>query len=77
MRRRAGAPLTVENIMSEGLSKQDLDCLVAAILSAPRIDTNSTPAERVNIFSTTLRELARQGGSAALLSGHARATPEK
>jgi hypothetical protein len=67
----------VENIMSEGLSKQDLDCLVAAILSAPRIDTNSTPIERVNIFSTTLKELARQGGSAALLSDHAKAIPAK
>jgi hypothetical protein len=62
-----------KKIMSEGLSKQDLDCLVAAILSAPRIDTNSTAAERVNIFSTTLKELARQGGAAALLSGHAKA----
>jgi hypothetical protein len=65
----------VENIMSEGLSKQDLDCLVAAILSAPRIDTNSTPIERVNIFSTTLKELTRQGGAAALLNDHAKATP--
>jgi hypothetical protein len=63
--------------MSEGLSKQDLDCLVAAILSAPRIDTNSTPAERVSIFSTTLKELTRQGGSAGLLSDHAKANPAK
>jgi hypothetical protein len=39
------------------------------------IDTNSTAAERVNIFSTTLKELARQGGAAALLSGHAKANP--
>ena len=61
--------------MSEGLSKHDLDCLVAAILSAPRIDTNSTAAERVTTFSTTLKELARQGGAAALLSGHVKASP--
>ena len=71
------ASLTVENIMSEGLSDQDRDCLVAAILSAPRIDTNSTPAERVNIFSTTLRELVRQGGAAGLMSDHVKAAPTK
>ena len=71
------APLTVENIMSEGLSDQDRDCLVAAILSAPRIDTNSTPAERVNIFSTTLRELVRQGGATGLMSDHVKAAPTK
>jgi hypothetical protein len=67
----------VENIMSEGMSDQDRDCLVAAILSAPRIDTNSTPAERVNIFSTTLRELVRQGGAAGLMSDHVKAAPTK
>lgn len=61
--------------MSEGLSDQDRDCLVAAILSAPRIDTNSTPGERVTIFSLTLKELARQGGTSGLLSDHAKATP--
>jgi hypothetical protein len=59
--------------MSEGMSQHDLDCLVAAILSAPRIDTNSTAAERVTIFSTTLKELARHGGAAALLNAHAKA----
>ena len=63
--------------MSEGLSNHDRDCLVAAILSAPRIDTNSTPAERVSIFSLTLRELARQGGSAGLLSDHLKASPPR
>ena len=54
--------------MSEGLSKQDLDCLVAAILSAPRIDTNST-------LNSGRKELTRQGGAAALLNDHAKATP--
>lgn len=63
--------------MSEGLSNHDRDCLVAAILSAPRIDTNSTPAERVNIFSLTLRELARHGGSAALLSDLVKTNPPR
>jgi len=31
----------------------------------------------VNIFSLTLKELARQGGSAALLGDHIKAVPTK
>ena len=74
---KPAAPLTMENTMSEGLSDQDRDCLVAAILSAPRIDTHSTPEERVAVFSQTLKELARHGGSAALRGDHAKAVPAK
>jgi hypothetical protein len=52
--------------MGADAKAEDLDVLVAALLTAPVIEPGAKAPERIERFTATLRELRRMGGVAKL-----------
>jgi hypothetical protein len=52
--------------MGADAKAEDLDVLVAALLTAPVIAPGAKAPERIERFTATLRELRRMGGVAKL-----------
>lgn len=52
--------------MGAGAKAEDLDVLVAALLTVPVIEPGAKAPERIERFAATLRQLRKMGGVAKL-----------